>query len=216
MAASPADAGASSDPGAADAAAQQFESDRQALIAKFENAERLPAGRAAADKFAADAGVTLTPDDETPCLLTFQVGDGAFEGLVAQHFEALKKNGWYLFRIDRSFGSGDGLDTCGLLPTDDKYEVLTLVQTDGANYDLMPWDIINWLRNLEATQPFVITEAGFDYLAGKFTAPVKDPKALADKMYEFCPDIVDQGVGDVEKLVEEVQKPEPELYFWWD
>jgi hypothetical protein len=35
-------------------------------------------------------------------------------------------------------------------------------------------------------------------------------------MYKFCPDIVDQGVGDVAALAETLREPRPRLYFWWD
>ncbi len=56
--------------------------------------------------------------------------------------------------------------------------------------------------------------AGFDYMEGFFTAPVKDPEALARRMYQFCPDIVDQGVGTVNKLARELRNGS--LYFWWD
>jgi hypothetical protein len=34
-------------------------------------------------------------------------------------------------------------------------------------------------------------------------------------MYEFCPDIVDQGVGTVARLAQELSKSR-KLYFWWD
>jgi hypothetical protein len=54
----------------------------------------------------------------------------------------------------------------------------------------------------------------FHSLEGYFTTPVKDPRALAKRMYKFCPDIVDQGVGTVDALAKELQKQK--LYFWWD
>ena len=70
------------------------------------------------------------------------------------------------------------------------------------------------VKELEADQPFVLTGIGFDYMEGHFTTPVKDPGGLAIRMYQFCPDIVDQGVGTVEKLAAELQNGS--LYFWWD
>jgi hypothetical protein len=45
--------------------------------------------------------------------------------------------------------------------------------------------------------------------------PVKKPAALAKRMYDFCPDIVDQGVGDVKELAAELKRT-GKLYFWWD
>ena len=50
-------------------------------------------------------------------------------------------------------------------------------------------------------------------MKGYFTTPVKDPRALAERMYRFCPDIVDQGVGPVDALAKELQKQK--LYCWW-
>ncbi len=38
---------------------------------------------------------------------------------------------------------------------------------------------------------------------------------LAERMYEFCPDIVDQGVGDVDALAESLAESD-HLFFWWD
>jgi hypothetical protein len=60
----------------------------------------------------------------------------------------------------------------------------------------------------------VLTGIGFDYMEGNFTAPVKDPRGLARRMHQFCPDIVDQGVGTVGALAKELEKGK--LYFWWD
>jgi len=61
---------------------------------------------------------------------------------------------------------------------------------------------------------FVLTGVSFEHLEGFFTTPVKDRKALARRMYQFCPDIVDQGVGSVAKLADALRGDS--LYFWWD
>jgi hypothetical protein len=34
-------------------------------------------------------------------------------------------------------------------------------------------------------------------------------------MYDFCPDIVDQGIGSVELLAESLVEGD-RLFFWWD
>lgn len=209
-AASPSSGASIADVGAAWSAA------REQLLARLNSTVADPAVRAVADKFATDVSATLAPLEGVQCVLTFQVADGAFDSLYAQHSQQLLKQGWYLFRLDRSYGIGGGLDTIALLPTTDKYEVLTVVQTNGANYDLSPWDVIDRLKKIGSAQPFAISEAGFDYCAGNFLSSIKDPKQLADELYKFCPDIVDQGVGDVETLEKELSQPTPKLYLWWD
>ena len=52
-------------------------------------------------------------------------------------------------------------------------------------------------------------------MEGIYDAPPADPKELAKFLYEFCPDIVDQGVGTVRKLEKSLQKGR-DLYLWWD
>ena len=39
--------------------------------------------------------------------------------------------------------------------------------------------------------------------------------AFAQEVYEFCPDIVDQGVGDVGALAE-ILDDTRRVYLWWD
>ncbi|MBD2446692.1 DUF4253 domain-containing protein [Nostoc sp. FACHB-152] len=84
------------------------------------------------------------------------------------------------------------------MPTTDKYDVVALHQTNGCNYGVGPGYVVQWLRELEATQPFVLTIIAHDTLEGRFLTPIQDPEGLAKSMYEFCPDIVDQGCGSLE------------------
>jgi Domain of unknown function (DUF4253) len=145
---------------------------------------------------------------------SFDVPQAKIEAILFQAHTNFLAKGCYLFRYDQSFNIGGQPDKVGLLPTTDKYAVIAAMQTDGANADVYTADIIKWLKALEQEQPFVLTGVGFDYLEGNFTAPLKDARGLAKRMYKFCPDIVDQGVETVENLAKELQKGK--LYFWWD
>jgi hypothetical protein len=146
--------------------------------------------------------------------VSFEVPHDKVEAILLQTHTDFLAKGFYLFRHDQSFGIGGRPDRIGLLPTTDKYAVMAAMDTNGDNYEIGSADVIAWMKELEAEQPFVLTGIGFDYMEGRFTAPVKDPSGLARRMYQFCPDIVDQGVGTVDKLAEELQKES--LYFWWD
>jgi hypothetical protein len=135
------------------------------------------------------------------------------ENLLKWH-QAARKHAAYLFRVDCNFGIANQPDVLAVLPTADKYEVLQAVGTDGVNYDVDNAAVITWLRNMEAQNPFTLTGAGLDFLEGYFVSAPQNSAALAKRMYEFCPDIVDQGTGSVEALAEELAKGR--LYFWWD
>jgi ankyrin repeat protein len=145
--------------------------------------------------------------------VSFRVASEAGGKILKEHHDRLLKRGLFLFRHDQGFSTGK--DQIALLPTNDWREVLLGMQTNGANYELMPKDIVKWLENLEKEQPFRLTGAAFDWCEGDFIGPIKNSRQLAKKMYEFCPDIVDQGVGSVASLAKELNKSQ-KFYFWWD
>ncbi len=119
------------------------------------------------------------------------------------------KQGVYLFHPSSE-------ESLAVIPAEHWRVAIALMQTNGANCDIHPADVLKWLETLEKTQPFELTTIAHDRLEGIFLTPIADPKGLAKKMYRFCPDIVDQGCGTVKVLAEELRKEPPRLYFWWD
>lgn len=106
--------------------------------------------------------------------------------------------------------------TLRAIPSRDWADALRCAGTNGCNYDLMNDDVIRWLRKLEAEQPFILTAVAHDLIEGRFSSPIAKPKAMARRMYRFCPDLVDQGCGTVDRLAKELAGETPRLYFWWD
>ncbi|MEM9253440.1 MAG: ankyrin repeat domain-containing protein [Planctomycetota bacterium] len=106
-------------------------------------------------------------------------------------------------------------DQVGVLPTADKYEVMRVFQVNGANYGLGPAEVVAWLRQLEQETPFELIAVAHDTIDGRFLGPIPDPHDLAERMYRFCPDIADQGSGDLEALAEQLGES-GRLFFWWD
>lgn len=129
------------------------------------------------------------------------------------HGDFLAK-GLYLFRYEQNFGIGGDPDKIGLVPTADKYDVMALMETSGNDFAVPTSGVIAWMKELEQQQPFVLTGIGIDYMEGAFTTPIKNPYAIAERMYQFCPDIVDQGTETVDELANEIG--DGKLYFWWD
>jgi len=56
---------------------------------------------------------------------------------------------------------------------------------------------------------------GFDWVEAEFTRQPSDMMSFAKQVYKFCPDVVDQGAGTVEKLAAEMARTNA-LYLWWD
>jgi ankyrin repeat protein len=102
-----------------------------------------------------------------------------------------------------------------LFPTDDKYAILASLHTNGENYGISDRQVRRWLRELEQKHRFDLLGAGIDFVDGRFTKSIRSPEKLAQHLYEFCPDIVDQGCGSVDALAEELTMT-GRLVLWWD
>jgi Domain of unknown function (DUF4253) len=118
----------------------------------------------------------------------------------------LLTKGCLIFSLDH--GSSSWI---AALPTTDKYDALLAVQTNGVNCDLMPQDIVAWLRKMEEDQPFVLIAAGSDFVAGKFTSKIAKPTQLAKRIVDLCPDTDGEARGVAADL-----KKSQSFFLWWD
>ena len=102
-----------------------------------------------------------------------------------------------------------------LVPSTRWQDAVAILETNGINYDLASQNIIDWLQDCEKTFPFRITGLSHDLVAGEFLSKIDDPQGLAEKIYEFCPDTVDQGFGELEELAVDLES-QRKFFFWWD
>jgi ankyrin repeat protein len=122
--------------------------------------------------------------------------------------------GYFVYEPDKYYDA-EGPKKLNILPTTDKYDVIALHQTNGSNYGIGPGYVVQWLRSLEIEQPFILTLIANDTIEGRFLNPIAEPKKLAQRMYDFCPDIIEQGCGSIEKLAQNLRAGD-NLFFWWD
>jgi ankyrin repeat protein len=118
------------------------------------------------------------------------------------------KRGAYLFLRDSQ-------STLAAIPTTRWQDALALMQTNGVNCGIGPGYVIEWMEDLMKSHPFQLTTVAHNILAGHFRDEVKDPDDLAQRMYDFCPDIVDQGTGTVKELADTLRESRS-FFFWWD
>ncbi len=101
-----------------------------------------------------------------------------------------------------------------LFPTQEKY-VAVLATEVCASGSSTPEEIVEWLENMEKENPFVLRQSESSLIEGEFKQPVVNAEKLAREMYQFCPDIVDQGTETIEALANEL-KANKNLFLWWD
>jgi hypothetical protein len=216
------------DPGESDSAGEdptaglpaRFKSDEPVPRPDFSEAAKSQAFqlaiKQAAETLGAQPHPLHSPGERSELIggVSFDVPQGKLESILRKAHTDFLARGYYLFRYDPHYGIDDKRDQVGLLPTADKYVVMAAMETNGGNWDIGTAGVIAWMKELEQEHPFILTGIGFDYLEGHFTRPIKDPQGLAKRMYQFCPDIVDQGVNTVSALAQKLKKGR--LYFWWD
>ena len=103
----------------------------------------------------------------------------------------------------------------GLFPTPKWEEALAILQTNGINCQVGSQDIIDWLTHRQTQLGLRILTVGHDFVGGEFLSKIEDVDEMAASMYEICPDLVDQGYGEIEALSESLQS-DRSFFFWWD
>lgn len=130
---------------------------------------------------------------------------------VLKEKKNFKEHGYQLFY----FEDNDHKFYLGAIKSDDEMDILRWRGTDGINYDHTNQDIINKLEEWSKSNPIDVVGVSYDWVLFHFENPVKDVKELAEDVYEFCPDVIDQGVGTMDALKHFI-KEENGVYLWWD
>jgi hypothetical protein len=82
-----------------------------------------------------------------------------------------------------------------------QFDIIRFMETIGNEADLRNDDIIDTLTDLHRRYTINIFAADWDAVSLEVKNIPGDIRALAQEMYAFCPDCVDQGAGSLDKLV---------------
>jgi hypothetical protein len=145
--------------------------------------------------------------------VTIAVSDDEVHGALDALRTSLAPQGYFAFRYESNHGHGP--DKLGILRTSDPFDALRTMKTNGVNYDIAPARVVERLRDWHRRYGLAIYGAGMDFVEATFVQQPPDMQAFAKEVYEFCPDVVDQGTGSVEVLADQMKR-ENTLYLWWD
>lgn len=155
------------------------------------------------------------PDDEHKGIIYFDCPDKQSEAVLAKIQPQVAALKCTLVRCGMSHGIGGNPDVLALVAVDSPWPVMWIFGTNGINHDHDTADVVKWMQQFAKDNDVTFDTVGFDLCGGRFNKPPKDYAALAKKIYEFCPDVVDQGTGSVEKLADEMKRT-GRFFFWWD
>jgi Domain of unknown function (DUF4253) len=100
-------------------------------------------------------------------------------------------------------------------PGKDQFDILRVAASDAVNFGMLTEDLIRELRDWDREFGVDIGQADTDTIVLELKSLPKDINAFAKRVYKFCPDIVDQGTGDIAGLANVIRKTR-QVYLWWD
>lgn len=148
-----------------------------------------------------------------PDALVFKAGQQSAGQLIAQLKQALNGKGYIVFRSEQNFGHAP--DEIAVLRSTDPFDILRCKSTEAPNYEIDNASLIATLKSWHAETPFEIIGAGHDWVEVRFHQLPADLEAMAEKVFAFCPDTIEQGSGSPEALAVEMRETGT-LYLWWD
>lgn len=108
----------------------------------------------------------------------------------------------------------EGVELVALI-SDDKFDILRASKSDGINYDITNEKVIEKLQSWDDKYNIDIWQAETDTIQLTVGKLPKNLESFAKEVYKFCPDIVDQGSGNVSDIIDYL-KSEKAIYLWWD
>ena len=96
-----------------------------------------------------------------------------------------------------------------------QFDMLRIARSDGVNHGLETEDLVRTLAGFDQRYGIDIFHAEADTVEFVLGRMPEDLPEFCQELYEFCPDIVDQGSGSVEALEEEV-RTRGQVFLWWD
>jgi len=131
---------------------------------------------------------------------------------LQQHQQTFIDKNKYLFISELS---SNGYNLSIIPNINDGYTLIEKIKTNGAKLQISTNDIIIKLKKWDAEFGIQIIGVGIDYCEAAIHNLEIDYNALANEVYQFCPDVVEQGTETIEALAEEMQTKKS-IFLWWD
>jgi len=103
----------------------------------------------------------------------------------------------------------------GLFPTTNSLAAIAAIGTASGIDNLSNADLLQFLLEMQQTNPFELLACRHDTLKIRFLQEVQQAERLARDMCRICSDIIHQGYGSMDKLLKALRE-ERRVTFWWD
>lgn len=136
--------------------------------------------------------------------------------LVRSNIQDLEKSGYIAYSTNFDFKLKGWVRSLDLVVAKgyDKFDILKIYNTSGSNNVVSNDLVVSQIRDWEEKMELVFDQIDEDMFGAYIVSFRYDYNKLADENIKLCPDVIDQGYGSREKLIEGLK--ERELWCWWD
>ncbi|WCO00314.1 DUF4253 domain-containing protein [Psychroserpens ponticola] len=132
------------------------------------------------------------------------------------YYEQVVKGNNYIFLTNMDFDeSYNTYYDIVIIDGSDPFKIIELIGTNGVNYDVYNPDIIKKLKAWDSQINFkfvVIDVSRIHAYIGKLP---RDINKFSNEVYEFCPDVIDQGYGTMDEMISDYTENKY-FWLWWD
>jgi hypothetical protein len=152
-------------------------------------------------------------ETEKPTGISSLIAKDVARDVISNNRERLAKEGKTIFISEFA---GDVINyIISIVPIADPYQIMEYAETNGANHDIETTDIISKYKEWDERFGILPIAIGFDFCECEIINKDIDYTELANEVYGFCPDVVEQGTETVEALAAEM-KENGTIFLWWD
>ena len=126
---------------------------------------------------------------------------------IVESLQSQLPDGYLAFVCGRLFGKSE----IALLNTSDPLDIVRLKGTNGGNYEIYNEHVIERLQEWQSRYGLKILGAAHDWVTIEFHNLPDDLSALAQEIYDFCPDTISQHFGCFGEMVESMEEMGQEL-----
>ena len=96
-----------------------------------------------------------------------------------------------------------------------QFDILRVARSDAVNHGMETEELIKKLQEYDDQFGIDIFHAETDTIEFALIRRPENLTVFCRDLYEFCPDIVDQGTGTLARLEQEI-KNRQQVFLWWD
>jgi len=144
----------------------------------------------------------------------YQVLQEKVDGIIAEARRQLAASPCLVLDLCTGIGCATA-QFIGLFPTGNPLSAVAAIGTASGNDNLSNADLLQFLLEMQQTNPFELLACRHDTLKIRFLQELQQAERLARDMYRICSDIIHQGYGSMDELLKALRE-ERRVTFWWD